>query len=411
MSRTETFHNMGFRLTYPELFDDTLGQIGPMAFGDQGDGLYFMMFSYIAVSNEDMKAIQQKTGDGELSEEDKQRVAGAMGSLLVVIGAAGKQGPKEIIGKLQMGYVTEDCFTEVGRYRDIVYYAVVDPESDASFMQTIEPAFAEEFQKLQPVLIEALKKAEYMGPEIPGADLVGKRLQFETRDMDGHPVRSEELFGAHAVTMINVWATWCGPCKQELEELGNIHRRLAAKDAAIIGICDDGRDQAEKCRRLMQEKHLSYLNVLPYEGMDELGVEGFPTSFFVDREGRILTPPIIGVPGDISEYEKRIDSLLAQKPAEEQPAPAPAAAEKQKACRVRVTDEAGSPVAGAAVQFCSDTSCMMGRTDAEGTAAFPAEKGTYTVHVQKVPEGFASCSEEFAVPEDLGDVRIMLKRI
>ena len=42
---------------------------------------------------------------------------------------------------------------------DIVYYAVVDPESDASFMQTIEPAFAEEFQKLQPVLIEALKKA------------------------------------------------------------------------------------------------------------------------------------------------------------------------------------------------------------------------------------------------------------
>ena len=37
MARTETFHNMGFRLTYPDMFDHTLGQVSPMAFGDTGD--------------------------------------------------------------------------------------------------------------------------------------------------------------------------------------------------------------------------------------------------------------------------------------------------------------------------------------------------------------------------------------
>ena len=61
-------------------------------------------------------------------------------------------------------------------------------------------------------------------------------LHFETADIDGNPVKSENLFSAHAVTMINIWATWCGPCKKELEELGNMHRRLETKNAAIVGI-------------------------------------------------------------------------------------------------------------------------------------------------------------------------------
>lgn len=88
MARTETFHNMGFRLTYPDVFDHTLGQVSPMAFGDTGDGVYFMMYSYIAVSAEDMNAMAGKSESGELSEEDKRKVADAMGSLLVVAGAA-----------------------------------------------------------------------------------------------------------------------------------------------------------------------------------------------------------------------------------------------------------------------------------------------------------------------------------
>jgi hypothetical protein len=53
---------------------------------------------------------------------------------------------------------------------------------------------------------------------------------------------------------------------------------------------------------------------------------------------------------------------------------------------------------------------MMGKTDAEGTAAFTAEEGTYTVHVQKVPEGYAACKDEFEVPQDWGDVKIVLNK-
>jgi thioredoxin 1 len=41
----------------------------------------------------------------------------------------------------------------------------------------------------------------------------GTEIHFETTDLDGNPVRSEELFAGHPVTMINLWATWCGPCR------------------------------------------------------------------------------------------------------------------------------------------------------------------------------------------------------
>ena len=75
-----------------------------------------------------------------------------------------------------------------------------------------------------------------------------------------------------------------------------------------------------------------------------------------------------------------------------------------------VSDEAGNPVAGATVQFCSDITCMAGKTDAEGITSFAAEQGPYTVHVQKVPEGYEPCTEEFAVPDDLADVKITLKK-
>ena len=410
MSRTETLYTMGFRLTYPDAFDHTLGQISPMEIGDSGDGVLLMMYSYIAVSTEELKAFNRDPESGELREEDALKLADAMGCLLVVVGVDGGLGPEAVAKKLKIGGEPKDSITEVGRSSDLVYFAITDRSSEESFMKEIEPAFAKEFSTLQPALIEALKKAEYMGPQIPGANLVGKTLHFETKDIDGNLVKSKDLFSAHAVTMINIWATWCGPCKKELKELGDIHRRLEAKNAAIVGICDDAKEKADECRALINKNDLPYINLLPYEEMDELAVESLPTTFFVDREGKIMTYPIVGVPADISDYEKTIDSLLAQEAPSFTPSPVNAAAEEKNACRVIVTDEEGSPVAGAAVQFCSDTTCMMGKTNAQGTASFAAEEGPYTVHVMKAPEGYEMCTEEFAVPQDLGDVTITLKK-
>ncbi len=77
--------------------------------------------------------------------------------------------------------------------------------------------------------------------------------------------------------------------------------------------------------------------------------------------------------------------------------------------RVIVTDENGNKVSGAMVQFCSDVACMMGKTDADGVAGFDAEEGVYTVHMLKVPEGYAKCSVEITTDTCYSDVFIVLK--
>lgn len=83
---------------------------------------------------------------------------------------------------------------------------------------------------------------------------------------------------------------------------------------------------------------------------------------------------------------------------------------KAKAYRVITVDESGAPVKGVNIQFCSDTMCYMGETDDNGVATFAdIEEGKYTVHVYRVPEGFAEDTTEYEAPGTYGDVTITLK--
>ena len=76
---------------------------------------------------------------------------------------------------------------------------------------------------------------------------------------------------------------------------------------------------------------------------------------------------------------------------------------------VLATDEAGKPVPGVTLQFCSDTECILGKTDDKGVAAFEKEAGHYPNHVLKVPEGFAADSTEYSAPAEPGRMTIVLK--
>ena len=71
--------------------------------------------------------------------------------------------------------------------------------------------------------------------------------------------------------------------------------------------------------------------------------------------------------------------------------------------------EAGKPVAGVMIQFCSDTACLMGTTDETGSAVFDQPAGSYTIHVLKVPAGYAADDTEYAAPDQPGQVTIVLK--
>ena len=77
---------------------------------------------------------------------------------------------------------------------------------------------------------------------------------------------------------------------------------------------------------------------------------------------------------------------------------------------VKVVNKAGEPVQGARIQFCSDTFCMMGKTDADGIASWEMEAGTYEIHVNKVPQGYADVEDVIPAPEEPGTVVITLSK-
>ena len=76
-----------------------------------------------------------------------------------------------------------------------------------------------------------------------------------------------------------------------------------------------------------------------------------------------------------------------------------------------VSDTDGNLVKGVTVQFCSDSTCMMGKTDANGVASFEMEEGAvYTVHILKVPEGYAKNTAEYQTDDTYCDIYIPLDK-
>ena len=138
---------------------------------------------------------------------------------------------------------------------------------------------------------------------------IGSQVSFETEDLDGNVVKSEDIFKDCKVTAINVWATWCGPCVDGIPYLEKMNGELEKNGCRVVGVCVDAYDSAELAKEILKENGVTYLNVvLNDEMVDQLPSIGLPTTYFVDSEGRILTDPVIG--DDPEQYMSKYAEAL-----------------------------------------------------------------------------------------------------
>ena len=145
---------------------------------------------------------------------------------------------------------------------------------------------------------------------------------FEGKDLDGNPVKSDELFSANAVTVVNFWFTTCNPCVGELSELDALNKELAKKGGALIGVNTftlDGDEAAiSEAKDVLAKKGVTYQNVY-FASDGEAGkfttnVFAYPTTYVVDRNGNIVGDPIVGAITEKKQAEtlqKLIDQALA----------------------------------------------------------------------------------------------------
>lgn len=139
-------------------------------------------------------------------------------------------------------------------------------------------------------------------------------ITFEGTDLEGTPV-SQDIFSQSKLTMVNVWATYCSPCLNEMPGLGELAAEHDAEEFQLIGIVSDVREGADQTlvESLVQQTGANYTHLLANDSIDQAllsSVSAVPTTFFFDQEGAYLG----GVVGSAekSDWEELIHELLEE---------------------------------------------------------------------------------------------------
>ena len=163
---------------------------------------------------------------------------------------------------------------------------------------------------------------EILNEETDGNGDVQRFPSFEGKDLDGNEVKSDELFSANAVTVVNFWFTTCSPCVGELSDLDALNQELAKKGGALIGVNTftlDGDEAAiSEAKDVLAKKGATYQNVY-FDSDGEAGkftanIFAYPTTYVIDRDGNIVGEPIVGAITEQKQAEtlqKLIDQALA----------------------------------------------------------------------------------------------------
>ena len=120
-----------------------------------------------------------------------------------------------------------------------------------------------------------------------------KPIAFESVDIFGNNISSDEIFSKSKITMINFWATYCNPCIGELPFLAKIPNNYDPKDLQIIGIITDVTNQSsyDKAITLIKEKGAdTYTHLLPSSSMKQVleSISVVPTTIFVNDKGELV---------------------------------------------------------------------------------------------------------------------------
>ena len=111
---------------------------------------------------------------------------------------------------------------------------------------------------------------------------------FEASTLDGDDFNGVDLVGAPY--MLNIWATWCAPCRHEMPVLQELHQAHAGQDFQVVGVSVDDRGARATIRAFIAEVGVTFpiYHDPSWEIMDTYGLNGLPGTFLVDAEGRFV---------------------------------------------------------------------------------------------------------------------------
>ncbi|MFO7602610.1 MAG: TlpA disulfide reductase family protein [Gammaproteobacteria bacterium] len=140
--------------------------------------------------------------------------------------------------------------------------------------------------------------------------LKGPATDFTLKSRDGKNIKLSELRGQ--VVMINFWASWCGPCRQEMPLLEDIHNKYSALGFTLLGV--NVEEDSSKANAYLRDVSVTF--PILYDTKNSVSkaynISAMPSTVMVDRDGNLRYLHHGYKPGYEKEYEKQIKALIRE---------------------------------------------------------------------------------------------------
>ena len=164
-------------------------------------------------------------------------------------------------------------------------------------------------------VVTGLSLISKTGPSTPANSTEPAQLpvsaapSWELNDVDGKLVKSTDFAGK--VVLLDFWATWCGPCRMEIPGFVELQSQYSRDGLVVIGVSVD-EDALGVVKPFVAKMGVNYPVLMSDERIVDSfgGIEGIPTTFIIDRSGRIAGKHVGYAPKDV--FERDIQPLLKQ---------------------------------------------------------------------------------------------------
>jgi len=133
---------------------------------------------------------------------------------------------------------------------------------------------------------------------------------FVLTDLEGHSLKLSDLRGKAVV--LNFWATWCPPCKQEIPWFVELQKRYGSAGLQVVGVSMDDAGDRKDVVKFAAEQSINYPVLLGKDSVASQygGIDYLPTTFYIDRNGVVLDR-VFGQPDNRDEIEQNVKRALA----------------------------------------------------------------------------------------------------
>ena len=312
----KSYTEIGFKVQMPEEISNRKDNVSVRTIGDEDDEAepIYKGYLYRYVSdrtNQDYDEIvaNESISDDEKRQKIREEIIPRVKDIFALV-------------TLRTPLVTEENpITKILNTEDITILRKTDKYTQVvAFDEGVDLAMLNDDEKAQYQDLIAISKKITQGAKVANpvprkASLQNiKNLTFKTTDLNGNEV-TQDIFRKASVTMVNIWATWCPPCRAELPDIGKLEKAYREKGCAVVAICSDVTDEddsaLEEAKEIIKDAECEFVVLKKNATLDAIynNIQAYPTTLFFDKDGNVIGNIIIGGRSE-KDFATAFDELL-----------------------------------------------------------------------------------------------------